>query len=130
MPKLGSYHFSQGVNLLVMAGRQFFLVHPFTFVKKILVNPFDYRKKIWSPILGLRKNSGPPLLKEHPPHINNIGGSNKKKRNNFGPPSLILENSGPLLWPSEITTGPPYEHPKYLGPPNRCPSLQVKMVGS
>ncbi len=61
----------RGGHLSVTAGRQFFLVPPFAYVKKFWFPPIAYGENIWSPPLATPKNSGPPTkVKEHPPSHN------------------------------------------------------------
>ncbi len=75
---LGSYHFlpGGGGRLSVIAGRQFFLVPPFAYVKKFWSPPFASGAKFWSPPLASCKNFGPPpKVKEHPSHTTSGKGS-------------------------------------------------------
>ena len=62
-----------GGHLSVIAGRQFFLVPPYHTLKNS-GPPFAYREKFWSHLWLWEKILVPPM-KEHLPHINNLGDS-------------------------------------------------------
>ena len=87
-----SFFTGRGRRLSVMAGRQFFLVPPFVYVKKIW-SPLCLRGEILVPPLAVWRNSGPPKMEEHSPLW----------------PS---KNFGPHLWNTEKNWSPPFGHPK------------------